>query len=82
VVEALEHLGVAAVLAADHGAAVGAGVVEHVHLAGLGAADHEHRAAADRTAHVVAGFGDLRLVPDVQPGVREDPVQLGLVDLR
>ena len=80
VVEALEALGVAAVLPAHPRAAVGAGVVEAAHLAVVAALE-DHRPARHVAAHVVAVVLDLGVVGHVEPGAVEDPLLLELVDL-
>ncbi len=83
-VEALEHLRVAGVLPADQRPpAVGAGVVEDVDVAAFFCtADHEDRPAREIPANEIAGFGNLGLVADVEPGVPEDPFHFGSMHLR
>ena len=80
VVEALEYLAVALVVAADEGAAVAAGVVEDAYLAVAGA-DEEEGASAHLATAVVAGVGDLGLVTEVEPAAVEEALAFQLQDL-
>lgn len=81
VVEALEEPGRALVLAAQHRAAVRAGVQEGVHLAG-GVPAEDQRSAAEGADLEVVGVGDLGLVAEVEPGVRPYPAAFPGEDLR
>ena len=46
-----------------------------------GCARNDHHVFADVAQHVVAGLGDLGLVPHHDPGAGEEPVELEAVDL-
>src|ERR1043166_4255736 len=56
-----------------------AGVQEHPDLVLVVPAE-DHRAAGNRARLEVAGRGELRLVPDVDPAAVENPALLELVD--
>ena len=75
-----QGLAVVPLLAAEHRAAVRAGVDQAVQPAVLVARDHD-RLAADVGREVVAGLGDLALVREVDPVALEDVLHLELEDL-
>jgi hypothetical protein len=75
VVRAAEVAGVARVRAAQLHSAVAAHVEEDVYLPVLVAADDE-AVVHDAAQHVVAGPGDLALVRQKDPGLREDLLYL------
>ena len=81
VVEALEHIGVAVLLTTDHGAPVGAGIVEGTHPAIL-APGKEDGPAPHVPPNVVARLLHLRLMAKVEPALLEDAVPLLLHHLR
>src|SRR5262249_2717445 len=63
----------------DHGAAVGALVVDYAHLSLV--VTHQHdRLASHPRGEIVAGLFDLALVPDINPSGVEDAVHLELED--
>jgi maltose alpha-D-glucosyltransferase/alpha-amylase len=80
VVEAAEPLLVAATLAAHLGAAVRARVQQDPDLVVL-VPGEEHRPAGNLAGDEVAGLGNLRLVPDIDPALVEDPLALRLEHL-
>jgi hypothetical protein len=80
VVRAAEVAGVSRVRAAQLHAAVAAHVEEDVDLPVLVAGDDE-AVVDDPAKHVVAGPGDLRLVSQKDPGLREDLLYLQLEDI-
>src|SRR5262249_57603333 len=63
----------------DHGAAVGALVVNHAHRALVVAHQHD-RLAPHARGEIVAGLFDLALVPDIDPSGIEDPLHLEVED--
>jgi len=79
VIAAGEFRRVALVGGHDHGAAVGALVVDHAHLSLVVAHQHD-RLASHARGEIVAGLFDLALVPDVNPGGVEDALHLELED--
>src|SRR5690606_31906606 len=80
VVVAAERVGVAAVGRAQPVASVCAAVVQHAHLA-VPAARDDQRVAADPAGYVVARFGDLAFMRDVDPTLAEDAAHLHLEGL-
>src|SRR5262249_4736370 len=79
VIAAGEFRRVALVGRDDHGAAVGALVVDHAHRP-LVVAHYNDRLAPHARGEIVAGLFDLALVPDIDPGGTEDAVHLELED--
>ena len=53
---------------------------KHVHLA-VGMAHQQHRLRADRGAEIIAGIGDLAVVADIDPAVREHVLHFELEHL-
>ena len=80
VVEALEGLRVAMLLAANLRAAVRAGV-EHCAQGPLGIAREQDAAAADLAGNEIAGLGQLRAVAEIEPAFIEDADTFGLQEL-
>src|SRR6185437_13636128 len=70
-----------AVHARDAHAAVAAGVEEGVHDS-LVVADQHDRIHAARARDQIAGLRDLAVVPDEEPALAEDALELQLEDLR
>src|SRR4029077_12061936 len=79
VIAANEFRRVALVGRHDHGAAVGALVVDHPHLSLL-VAHQNDRLAPHARGEIVAGLFDLALVPDIDPGGVEDALHLDVED--
>ncbi|MCY1554875.1 hypothetical protein D9M68_914860 [compost metagenome] len=70
----------AAVLGADLGAAMPAGVVKGAHLA-VAAAYHDHRIVADLQGQVLAGLLQLEGVPGENPFLVPDLLQILAINL-
>ena len=75
-----EDWGIALIVAADLHALMPTGVQEHVDRL-LPVPAQEHRFLPHTRHKVVPGFGNLAFMADEQPGAREDPLHLLLVDV-
>ena len=81
VIAANEPLGVALALVHDLGAAMGAAIEQHVHVVVV-MPRHDNGLAAELGRYVVARFGDLAGVADVQPGASKDALHFEFEDIR